>query len=461
MSTPVASPRFWSRLLSLIDEQQVVPVVGPDLLKIPVNGASVPLYDWLALELARQLDVSLEGIGRPPTLNDVACRYIERREPLDDVYITLKSIMDTLTLPALPDALLKLVRIPRFKLFVSTTFDSLIDQAVNQVRRANRTPAHSLVYSLNSDFDDLPDALANLDRPVVYHLMGRVSAIKQSYAVTDEDLLEFVHTLQVDDRRPKRLFDALSERNLLIIGNAFSGWLTRFFLRTLKDKQRLWSVRDRAGFFADSGDSADVELQSFLSHFSEQTLTYPGSAEGFVDELLAQWQARHPGGVEETEALRPPEPNAMPRHAVFLSYASEDRATVLQLKNALDEAGIDVWFDRDELSAGEVWERKIKANIDIAAAFVPVISQSVIRPRAREFRVEWEYALEVRKRLPRDPGGGPAKFILPLVIDGTDMQSDAVRPYFGDLQAQYLTEGKPTTELRAALKLLVRGAQTS
>ena len=149
----------------------------------------------------------------------------------------------------------------------------------------------------------------------------------------------------------------------------------------------------------------------------------------------------------------------MPRHAVFLSYASEDRAIVDRIKEQLDEAGIDAWFDRAELQPGGSWAQVIRANIDSSAAFVPIISASAQRPGAREFRVEWELALEVRKRRPREPDGTPARFIVPVVIDGTGMQEDGVRPYFGDIHGVNLPGGQLSDEFCAKLRELVRHAQ--
>ena len=453
------SDRFWKLLLPLIEEERVIPVIGRDLLHVTVGGEKVLFYDWLARQLADELGLEIEDPATPPRLHDLACRFLDGRGLIDEVYIAIQKILEKHQVEDPPDALLKLARIPSFRLFVSVTFDTLLEQAVNRVRGSGRTPAHSLVYSLNNDFDDLPAELSELDRPAVYQLMGRASAIKQSYAVTDEDMIEFVHALQLSDRRPKRLFDALTDGQLLLIGNGFAGWLSKFFLRTL-NKDRLWMMRDKLGFVVDPSAGEDKELQSFLDHFSYRTLVYSGTPEEFVEELLSRWEKDHPppkpGASTELPPLRA---EGMPRHAVFLSYASEDRDIVRRIQRVLDEDGIDAWFDRSELKPGDLWADKIKANLDRASVFVPIISHSVLQPRAREFRVEWEYALEIRKRLPRDPSGTPAKFVLPLVIDDTDMQVEGVRPYFGDLQAQSCPGGEMPREFRDAIKELFRQAQ--
>ncbi|MBI5771559.1 MAG: toll/interleukin-1 receptor domain-containing protein, partial [Verrucomicrobia bacterium] len=46
--------------------------------------------------------------------------------------------------------------------------------------------------------------------------------------------------------------------------------------------------------------------------------------------------------------------------AVFLSYASQDGEAVRRIAEALRGAGVEVWFDLDELRGGDEWDRKIK-----------------------------------------------------------------------------------------------------
>jgi TIR domain len=40
--------------------------------------------------------------------------------------------------------------------------------------------------------------------------------------------------------------------------------------------------------------------------------------------------------------------------AIFLSYASQDAEAARRVANALERAGIEVWFDQSELRGGEV-----------------------------------------------------------------------------------------------------------
>src|SRR5262249_41180073 len=139
---------------------------------------------------------------------------------------------------------------------------------------------------------------AKLVDPIVYHLLGRVSA-SPDYVVTEEDTLEFVSALQSESRRPNTLFDDLKSSHLLILGCNLSNWLARFFLRTTKG-QKLSLQRDQGEIevLVDASAAADHELVVFLGHFSPTTRIMPWNPREFVSELHRRWSARQrPAGI--------------------------------------------------------------------------------------------------------------------------------------------------------------------
>ena len=69
----------WDDLLNYIEERRVIPIVGPDLLRVQTDSGLRPLYDWLAEKLAAKLSVDPVGLPRPLTLNDVVCSYLGQR----------------------------------------------------------------------------------------------------------------------------------------------------------------------------------------------------------------------------------------------------------------------------------------------------------------------------------------------------------------------------------------------
>ena len=444
---------FWDPLLQLIDERKVVPVVGQDLVTVPESTGHTLLYPLLAAQLAKYLGVSGDNLPLGGELNEVACRYLSKGKPAQRVYAALKSVAaDAESLPV-PEPLLQLAAIRPLQLFVSTTFDGSLARALNQTRFGGQAKTRVLAHAPN-DMEDLPD-LKGLGAPVVYHLLGRLSATP-AYVVTEEDLVEFFHSLQSDTRRPVQLFDELSSRSLLLLGTRFSGWLTSFLMRMSK-RQRL-SADDKTDYVADQVVRDDPGLVLFLERFSSATEIYrEGGAVAFVDELHRRWTAAHP----HDNAAAPVSPSAERHHnleggAVFLSYASADWPAVEKLKNALEEAGVDVFFDRDQLKSGDDWEGKLRRNIHLCSLFVPVISRQTLTADRRFFRVEWNLALEEAQMA---SFSSEEAFLLPVVIDDTPIDHQALPAKFRTIQCRSLPGGDPTREFVDQVKELYRKHQ--
>ena len=142
--------------------------------------------------------------------------------------------------------------------------------------------------------------------------------------------------------------------------------------------------------------------------------------------------------------------------AVFLSYASEDRPAVILIRDALEQAGIDVWFDRnpEALRAGENFENKIKTNIDQCSLFVPIISQNTLTPKPRFFRTEWNHAQQLALRYPDN-----MRFIIPVAIDDTPPDASAVPEPFRKLHWERMPGGQASAEFVAEIKRLYRDYQ--
>jgi TolB-like protein/Tfp pilus assembly protein PilF len=141
--------------------------------------------------------------------------------------------------------------------------------------------------------------------------------------------------------------------------------------------------------------------------------------------------------------------------AVFVSYASQDAAAAKLLCEALAAAGLEVWFDQNELGGGDVWDRKIRAQIGACALFVPVVSAATQARREGYFRLEWKLADE-RTHLMAE--GTP--FILPVVIDDTKDREALVPKSFLDVQWTRLPGGEAGAAFGArAKKLLGREAE--
>ena len=443
----------WDDLLSFIEERRVIPIVGPELLQVATDRGPRLLYDWLAEKLAGRLNVDVTQLPQPYTLNDVVCWFLGARGRREEAYVRLRGILKDAAFEP-PQALRRLAAIPEFDLFVSTTFDPLLEAAINLERFSGSAFTEVLSYSPNRVVD-LPSERDRLQRPVVYHLFGRLSA-SPTYVISDEDLLEFICALQSEHLAPEKLFHELEHNHLLFIGSTFTNWLARLFLRMAK-RQRLSDPRDVGEIMADDHTSGDERLVSFLQQVSVRTRIYLG-AERFVDELHTRLAARRKPAAQATRGDAParflPPARDMPDNAVFGSYAREDLAAVQQIKAGLEAAGITIWFDIDRLEVGDDYDRKIQRNIARCSYFIPVVSATTQRRLEGYFRREWSYAIDRARNM-----ADGALFILPVTIDATGAAEALVPDKFKALHFSQLPSGVVPAEFAQRLSDFMRARQ--
>ena len=457
---PAEQDFFWDDLLEYIDEQRVIPVVGAELLTIPDGaGGEISLHRALAQKLAERLRVPADDCTGDDALHQVVCRHLQRGGRREEVYPRLRNLMKELA-PPVPPILRELARIRPFRLFVTTTFDSLLAQALDEERFSGQPGAPkttSLAYAPTHTQDIAADA-RRASTPTVYHLLGRASA-SPDYVITEEDTLEFFTSMQTESRRPNVLFDELKSSHLLLLGTTFPDWLARFFIRIAK-AGRLSLQREELEVFVGRRIRDQPSLVLFLKNFSYRTQIYEqGNATDFVRELAARYAAKHPaaaapapaaanghapaGGAAEAAEMQP--------GAVFLSYASQDVAAVQKLRDALDAAGIEVWFDKRHLEGGDDWDQQIKRHIRACSYFVPVISASTQARHEGYFRLEWDLAAE-RSRLIAET----VPFILPVAIDAVPDSAALVPERFLKVQWTRLPGGAPTPEFVERMVRLIR-----
>ncbi|MEY2879788.1 MAG: hypothetical protein RLZZ15_2168 [Verrucomicrobiota bacterium] len=139
--------------------------------------------------------------------------------------------------------------------------------------------------------------------------------------------------------------------------------------------------------------------------------------------------------------------------AVFLSYASQDAAEVQRLAAALREAGVEVWFDQNELGGGDAWDAKIRKQIAECVLFAPVISANTQARLEGYFRVEWKLAAQRTHAMAEEK-----TFLLPVVIDDTRDAEAKVPGEFRAVQWTRLTGGEATPVFVARVKNLLGGS---
>lgn len=449
--SPPLQEFFWDDILEFIDEGKVIPIVGAELLGVPDgSGGEIPLQRMLAEKLAERLRVPADGCTGDDALHQVACRYLQGGGRREEVYPRIRNLMKELA-PPVPETLRQLARIRHFNLFVTTTFDTLLEQALDEERHGGAAKTASLAYAPNH-IQDLPSGARSAAVPTVFHMLGRLSA-SPDFVITEEDTLEFFTSMQTESKRPNVLFDELKSSHLLLIGNTFPDWLTRFFIRIAKSG-RLSLQREEQEIVADRRVRNEPNLILFLKNFSYCTQVFEqGNAADFVRELAARYEERHPRGSAAPMAVPAPAP-AVPElkpGSVFLSYASQDAAAVRKLRDAFDAAGIEVWFDQRHLEGGDDFDQQIKRNIRNCSFFLPVISAQTQARHEGYFRLEWKLAVERAKLIAET-----VPFILPVVIDPVPENDALVPERFLQVQWTRLNGGEPTAEFVERMVRLIR-----
>jgi hypothetical protein len=441
---PEPPERFWEDLLLWIEDGRVIPVIGPELVTVDDGGTQVPLYSWLARRLAEEIGMPLADLPDPFDLNDVVVKSLRsHNDQRDEIYSTLRRILSRV--PSNPSpALTALAGIQGFKLFVSLTFDSQLADALSQVHHG--AAPRSVVYTTN-EVCDLPVPYEEIQEPLIFQLLGKASSVPE-YAICENDLLEFLHALQDKQRQPAKLFDALRTNHLLLLGCGFSDWLARFFLRTARGVE-LSQDRKRLDIIADGRSEKEPSLAMFLSTFSSDSRVLDMAAGAFTEKLAKHWQAKHPD-IPELNVSIPESQNpvAGPGYGdVFVSYASENRVIAQKLAEGLGRK-MKVWFDVNQLEAGDSWANRIEHGITNCALFLPVISHESLAEQnhRRYFWREWNKACDLAKGMAPDE-----EFIVPVVVDQIRLDQSDLPEAIKCKQAVNLPGGELTPEVTARL----------
>ena len=96
---------------------------------------------------------------------------------------------------------------------------------------------------------------------------------------------------------------------------------------------------------------------------------------------------------------------------VFLSYAKEDKAEVINVMNKLHENGVMTWFDEKNLLPGDDWEVEIENSIE-KADYVFIFLSSKTIDKVGYKNKEFNYALNQHLLRPTNK-----RYIIPILLD--------------------------------------------
>lgn len=437
---------FWEDLLAFIDAGKVIPVLGEGVVTFGPENEN--LYGWLAKRLAEKLQVPPDLLPPAPTLNDVVCRHLLRGGARNLIYTRLQRLLrDEAPEPGI--ALRELASISAFNFYLTTTFDSLLEQALNTARYGGKPFTQRLSFFPEAALKDLPVRKAELSRATVYHLLGHASPSPE-YVVWEEDALEFVCALHQHLPVMEKLARDLKEYGLLVIGLNFSDWLVRFFLRITK-QSRLSDSRTNTEVLAVGPSAPGSEnMVLFFGGVSRNIHVIECEPAAFVLELSRRWREKHPV-VEDSGEFTPPPEAEMPGGAIFMSYAREDEEAARTLKAGLERHGCIVWYDRERLKPGGNWHNNLEDEVKgRCSLFLSVISRTTEESPAGYFHQERNWAGEWQAMFSEGE-----EFYVPVVIDDSELATRREPRSFRKVQVTRLPDGEVTHDFGEHMRRLM------
>ena len=445
---------FWDDLLGHIRDRVLVPVVGPDLTVIDGGNNEQTFSSLIGQRLAERYDLPVSpGLT---TMGEAVAAFLRERgrDEVERLYRVINDIIVKLD-PAPGDALRDLAAIEDLRLFVSTTPDRLLAEAVNEVRFQGRPVTRELTFSPSQcTSEQLLNAQAAVPTDtVVLNLFGQAASTPQ-YAIHEEDRLEWLHAfLSGTASLPDWLAYQLKHQPMLFIGCEMPDWIGRFLLR-MSSNTRL-SIERKQFFFVGTSTSYEPSLSSFFATYCRkaQVQQLEMAPDKFVAELRARWEGQTAAKprVPDGGANRPPPDSS----TIFISYMREDADAARRLYNAITGLGGDVWLDERQISPGDAWEREILTRIRrTVKLFVPIISANTERAEEGYVFREWTEAVNRSRSIPS------RRFIVPVVIDD-DYEGDPSRfrqipDDFGRLHFGRAPAGDPDAELLTMLTAEIR-----
>jgi TolB-like protein/Tfp pilus assembly protein PilF len=138
-------------------------------------------------------------------------------------------------------------------------------------------------------------------------------------------------------------------------------------------------------------------------------------------------------------------------NAVFLSHASEDGEVARSICDALRMAGIEVWFDQNELRGGDAWDQSIRRQIKACSLFIAVISKNTHARAKGYFRLEWKLAVDRSHLMLANKA-----FLVPVVVDETGDDDENVPDRFREVQWTRLTHGNTSAQFVERISELLK-----
>jgi hypothetical protein len=422
-------------LVERIRRGDCVLVLGPRVAIGSDDAGGRPLDERLALELTKDLDGASAATASaaisaatatPVNLRRAADLYYRACQDREALELTVQDFYKR-EAGSTTDFHRNLAGLP-FRLCISATPDSLMLNAFKEARKSPEQGHYSFKQPTAVKLSTPVPA-----RPLVYHLFGHHED-SRSLVLTEGDLIEFlVNIIRGAPPIPDEVRHIFNDPNasFLFLGFGFQNWYLRVLLEVLK----VYGHRSKAIAFEDATFFQNPDRQEVIGFFSgDRRIDFrPLRWALFAQQLRAAYDAVMPSQLGAAAPVDAPLPADAPR--AFISYANEDRDTVEKLTNELRTRGIAVWRDKDDLRAGDDWDRVLLNVIATRVDYVIVVQTPAMVARVQGvFNREIE-AAQKRQSEMGEYQGQRLRFLLPVKMGESPLLSSLEAAHVIDVSA--------------------------
>lgn len=411
---------FWDVLVEKIIDGDVIPVIGSDVV-LEESSVYQRFVDFLAQN---------EGVMSNPKSFSQLLFDENYKSDRDNIYSTISRLWNLNEKLFQPSTLLqRILSIEYFPFVITTTSDTIVESTMRDVWGRRHRSVKSLIFNNNpKEINLLGDieSATDIEHPTVYYMFGKANNNRPgSFVVTDEDMLAFCKSWLTDGVRPKKISQVLGGKFLLFFGCNYPDWLIRFIWYSMRESL------DKSGMLVN--ETIDDNIIEFTNRIHVNIERNPVLV---LDEIEERIRNRK----QQDQFRRFDRP--MKNTDVFISYSRSDEHSARRLYEALIDKGLNVWYDRKNLAAGDDWLYEIRDAITSTKFFIPLLSNSMANDikDSRVYRKEWNMA--------RDHVSGMSekrRFILPICMDNVDLYNNSLElpehitrchaPYTIDMQS--------------------------
>lgn len=396
----------WDLLVNQIINGEIIPVIGEDII---LNGKRT-VRQMLIQAMCNKDSIKLEDLFGASYSHLIYHPNYTREKEL--IYGRISNLIAKYQAQFKPSDLLKrILAIKQFPFIITTSSDPVAENAMRRIWEKERNrKVKTLVFNNDPKEVDIKGDISretDIENPTIYYMFGKADTnLPHKFVVTDEDMLSFCQSWLTEGRRPKMLSRVVGGKSLLFLGCNYPDWLVRFIWYSMRNDL------DKSGMLV--GECVEKSLEDFMRRVHIEIQRDP---EHVVDQIERRLNAK----MAEISMNRFDKP--VERTDVFISYSRSDENKARRLYDSLVSLGLNVWYDRRNLAAGDNWLERIKKSIESTKFFIGMVSESM-KSQAHEshvYRKEWNMAIEHAKGM-----GSKRGFIIPVSLDGVDINDEGL-----------------------------------